>query len=87
MKFFNRLQFILISGLVTGFFSCGQEKNPLQSLQEKTMPVSYEIGQKWLYKRAFINVGLSRFMDFPDTIPGYAFFEVVDTQTIDLIFR
>jgi len=83
MKISERFRDILIMGLVIVGFSCDPEKNPIQPLQEQTMPISYAIGQKWLYKRAFVNVGLSQIMDYPDTIPGYAFFEVTGTETIN----
>jgi hypothetical protein len=83
MNNFYRCRYVLVLCVACIILSCESERSPLQPLQESKIPVEYEIGQKWLYKRTFINIGLSQFMDYPDTILGYAFYEVVDTQTID----
>jgi hypothetical protein len=63
--------------------SCNSDKYPFRPLQEQTLPISYEIGQKWLYKRLFVNIGISKILDCSDTVLGYACFTVVDTNTIN----
>lgn len=76
---------ILIYFLViaTFWFSCNSKENPIGPLSESINPVSYSIGQEWLYRRYLINIGLSEISDNPDTNSGYCYFKVVDTLLID----
>jgi len=46
-------------------------------------PIEFNIGDSWLYKRYFINVGLKANFDLPDTLVGYSFFKVTKDTVIN----
>ncbi len=49
-------------------------------------PIQYTIGQKWLYKRLFVIPGLDTLIPgHPDTLLGYAYYEVKKDTVIDSI--
>ncbi|MGA2508241.1 MAG: hypothetical protein ABSF80_12275 [Chitinispirillaceae bacterium] len=67
------------------FVSCSEKKhdNPVDSLPLDRNGIVMQVGDSWLYRQRFINVGLHDTTLLPDTIAGYSYFQATKDTTID----
>jgi hypothetical protein len=68
--------------MLTGCFE-KEHENPLSALSVEHNSIQMTIGDSWLYKHMFINVGIDSSLHLPDTLVGYSYFKALKDTVID----
>lgn len=74
---------LILLFIVSIFYSCETVSEDENNTNIQHNFIQLKIGDKWLYRDLFINVGISEFKDYPDTLIRYSFIEAIKDTVID----